>query len=81
MGRRWMLRKLKLGQPTAFAPRCDVQGAAWLVGAQPALPQLVLELSLGQAAGQVAHLIAQRFHALTPLLGRIAELTTSRDFH
>jgi hypothetical protein len=29
----------------------------------------------------VRHLIAQRFVDLTPLLGRIADLTTSRDFH
>jgi error-prone DNA polymerase len=33
------------------------------------------------SGGQVAHLIAQRFVDLTPLLGRIAGLTTSRDFH
>ena len=31
--------------------------------------------------GHVRHLIAQRFVDLTPLLGRIAGLTTSRDFH
>lgn len=33
------------------------------------------------SGGQVTHLIAQRFYDLTPLLGRIAGLTTSRDFH
>ncbi|HOB67454.1 error-prone DNA polymerase [Ottowia sp.] len=33
------------------------------------------------SGGQVRHLIAQRFFDLTPLLGRIASLTTSRDFH
>ncbi|MDO5693249.1 MAG: error-prone DNA polymerase [Pseudomonadota bacterium] len=31
--------------------------------------------------GHVRHLIARRFVDLTPLLGRIAGLTTSRDFH
>ena len=37
---------------------------------------------LGQdSGGRVRHLIAQRFVDLTPLLGRIAGLTTSRDFH
>ena len=33
------------------------------------------------SGGHVRHLIAQRFVDLTPLLGRIAGLTTSRDFH
>ena len=33
------------------------------------------------SGGQVRHLIAQRFVDLTPWLGRIAGLTTSRDFH
>ena len=33
------------------------------------------------SGGHVHHLIAQRFVDLTPLLGRIAGLTTSRDFH
>ena len=40
------------------------------------------EWQLDQSSGgQVRHLIAQRFVDLTPLLGRIAGLTTSRDFH
>ena len=33
------------------------------------------------SGGQVQHLIARRLHDLTPLLGRLAEATTSRDFH
>ena len=33
------------------------------------------------SGGHVRHLIARRFVDLTPLLGRIAGLTTSRDFH
>ncbi len=33
------------------------------------------------SGGRVRHLIARRLHDLTPLLGRLAELTTSRDFH
>ncbi len=33
------------------------------------------------SGGHVRHLIARRFVDLTPLLGRIADLTTSRDFH
>lgn len=33
------------------------------------------------SGGQVRHLIAQRMHDLTPWLGRLAESTTSRDFH
>ena len=32
-------------------------------------------------SGQVRHLIAHRLHDLTHLLGRLAGLTTSRDFH
>ena len=32
-------------------------------------------------SGQVRHLIAQRLYDLTPLLGRLAQHTTSRDFH
>ena len=40
------------------------------------------EWQIGQdSGGHVHHLIAQRFVDLTPLLGRIAGLTTSRDFH
>ena len=40
------------------------------------------EWQIGQdSGGHVRHLIAQRFVDLTPLLGRIAGLTTSRDFH
>ena len=33
------------------------------------------------SGGQVRHLIARRMHDLTPWLGRLAESTTSRDFH
>ncbi len=33
------------------------------------------------SGGAVRHLIASRLRDLTPLLGRLAELTTSRDFH
>ncbi|WP_051235829.1 error-prone DNA polymerase [Ottowia thiooxydans] len=33
------------------------------------------------SGGLVRHLIAQRMHDLTPLLGRLAESTSSRDFH
>ena len=33
------------------------------------------------SGGLVRHLIAQRMHDLTPWLGRLAESTTSRDFH
>ena len=33
------------------------------------------------SGGEVRHLIAQRFRDLTPLLGRLAEFTSSRDFH
>ncbi len=40
------------------------------------------EWQLGQDSnGHVRHLLAKRFVDLTPLLGRIAGLTTSRDFH
>ena len=33
------------------------------------------------SGGQVRHLVARRLHDLTPLLGRLAGLTASRDFH
>ncbi|WP_417629347.1 helix-hairpin-helix domain-containing protein [Ottowia flava] len=33
------------------------------------------------SGGEVRHLIAQRFRDLTPLLGRLGEFTSSRDFH
>ncbi|TAN11554.1 MAG: hypothetical protein EPN34_06985 [Burkholderiaceae bacterium] len=33
------------------------------------------------SGGHVCHLIARRFHDLTPLLGRLADSTQSRDFH
>jgi error-prone DNA polymerase len=33
------------------------------------------------SGGRVRHLIARRFHDLTPWLGRLAESTPSRDFH
>jgi len=33
------------------------------------------------SGGVVCHLVARRLHDLTPLLGRLAGLTTSRDFH
>ena len=33
------------------------------------------------SGGQVRHLIARRLRDLTPLLGRLAAVTTSRDFH
>ena len=33
------------------------------------------------SGGAVRHLVARRLRDLTPLLGRLAGLTTSRDFH
>ena len=35
----------------------------------------------GGSGGAVRHLVARRLRDLTPLLGRLAGLTTSRDFH
>ncbi|MEB2347140.1 MAG: error-prone DNA polymerase [Comamonadaceae bacterium] len=35
----------------------------------------------GAGSGGVRHLVARRLRDLTPLLGRLAGLTTSRDFH
>jgi error-prone DNA polymerase len=47
-----------------------------------ALPPEGVLAALGRpGSGQVRHLIAQRLYDLTPLLGRLAAHTTSRDFH
>ena len=47
-----------------------------------ALPPEGVLAALGRpGSGQVRHLIAHRLHDLTHLLGRLAGLTTSRDFH